>query len=262
MKRTAILIYALSTLATPLYAAQLYRWVDEKGNVEWRDTPPPSTAKKVEQRNVGESTIETSELPYSVRQAMKNFPVTLWATPDCGDLCNKARAHLNRRGVAYTEKNAQSDVESFKKASGGSLELPLLFVGSNRLKGYLEGDWDAALDAAGYPKTALTPVRPQPKAPTPKEAASEPPPVKLYTSAQCGPQCAQAKELLGSRGIRFQEIAADTPPVIEQLKKLSGDAIVPTLEAGRFVIRGFDAADYHRVLDQAGYRREQAAAKP
>jgi glutaredoxin len=261
MKRTAILIYALSMLATPLYAAQLYRWIDEKGSVEWRDTPPPATAKKVEQRTISVSAIPANELPYSVQQAMKNFPVTLWAN-DCGDLCDRARAHLNRRGVPHTDKNPQSEFEAFKKASGGGGEVPLLFVGSSRLKGYLESDWDAALDLAGYPKTVLTPIKPKPKAAVSKPAASEPPAVKLYTSADCGPQCAEAKELLTNRGVRFQEIAADAPATMEELRKISGGTLVPTLAAGRFVVRGLVPADYHSALDQAGFRREQAAAKP
>lgn len=240
-----------------LFAAQLYRWVDEKGNVEWRDTPPPPTAKKVERRKIGVSTIETSELPYSVQQAVKNFPVTLWLT-DCGDTCNKARAHLDRRGVPYTERNVQSDVEAFKKASGGSMEVPLLFVGSNQLKGYLESDWDAALDTAGYPKTALTAARPKPKTPPPVTGApSEMPPVKLYTNAECGAQCAEAKELLATRGVKFQEMPADEPLVIEELKKISGGTFLPTLAVGRFVVRGLDPSSYHSALDESGFKRSQ-----
>jgi hypothetical protein len=34
------------------------------------------------------------------------------------------------------------------------------------------------------------------------------------------------------------------------------------LVAGRFVVRGFDAESYSTALDQAGFRQEQAAAKP
>ena len=174
MKKTVVLTLALGLFSAPLTAAQLYRWVDEKGNVEWRDTPPPPTAKKVEQRTVGVSTIQTSELPYNVQQAMKDFPVTLWLT-DCGDACDKARAHLNRRGVPYAERNAQSELEAFKKASGGGLEIPLLLVGNNLLKGYLESDWDAALDTAGYPKTALGPVKPQARPVAAAKPAAAPP---------------------------------------------------------------------------------------
>ncbi len=43
MMKFAIALVALSLLAvTSVQAAQLYRWVDGKGNVEWRDTPPPA----------------------------------------------------------------------------------------------------------------------------------------------------------------------------------------------------------------------------
>ena len=89
MKRIILGVFLLAASGT-LVAAQLYRWVDEKGNVEYRDTPPPSTAKKVEQRSLGTSTIETSSLPFSVQQAAKNFPVTLWNS-SCGASCDQAR---------------------------------------------------------------------------------------------------------------------------------------------------------------------------
>jgi hypothetical protein len=170
MKKILVLHLALWILAAPLGAAQLYRWVDDKGNVEWRDTPPPPTAKKVEQRKVGGGAASSPELPYSLQQAVKNFPVTLWIT-DCGDACDKARTHLSRRGVPHTQKSPQSNFEAFKKETGGN-EVPVLFVGNNRVKGYLESEWDAALDFAGYPKTALVPIKPTP-AQAPKSAASD-----------------------------------------------------------------------------------------
>lgn len=263
MKRIAMLSLLLLAATATLFAAQLYRWVDEKGNVEWRDTPPPATAKKVEQRNIGVSTIETSDLPYSVQQAVKNFPVTLWMT-NCGETCDKARAHIERRGVPYTEKNPQSDLAGFKKASGGDMQVPLLFVGSNRLKGYVEGDWDAALDTAGYPKTAVAPLKPQAKAavsPKPAAAAAATDlPVRLYTNSQCGPQCAQAKELLGSRGIKFQEIAVEDPARIEEVKKVSGDTMLPVLVVGGLFLKGFDSLGYNQLLDLAGFRRGEQAS--
>lgn len=151
MKIACVAAVALA-LAFPAGAAQLYRWVDEKGNVEWRDTPPPANAKSVERRNMSGNTIETSVLPYSVQQAVKKHPVTLWVF-DCGAPCTQARAHLARRGVPHTERNAQRDPDEMKKATGG-LDVPVLFVGTNQLKGYLESAWDAALDTAGYPRTA------------------------------------------------------------------------------------------------------------
>ncbi|MGZ8209266.1 MAG: glutaredoxin family protein [Burkholderiales bacterium] len=172
-----LLAVVLALCAASSGAAQLYRWVDDKGHVEWRDTPPPAHAKQVEQRNVGGNTIETSTLPYTVQQAMKNFPVTLW-TFDCGEPCTQARNHLKKRGVPHTERNPQKESKVLMGLTG-SLEVPVLVVGSKQLKGYLESDWDAALDSAGYPKSAMPGVRikPQsaPKAPNAPDTAAKAP---------------------------------------------------------------------------------------
>ncbi len=157
-----------------LAAQQVYVWIDEHGNKEYRDTPPPPSAKNVERRDLDVSTIQTSELPYSVQQAVNNFPVTLWVM-DCGAVCTDARNHLLRRGVPYTEKNPQGDREAFEKLTGG-VEVPVLYIGTRQLKGYLASDWDAALDLAGYPKTPLPgykpPERPAPVA-SPAAAAAK-----------------------------------------------------------------------------------------
>lgn len=171
--KTFCCLFLAVLLAGPASAAQLYRWVDEKGNVEWRDTPPPAHAKNVERRNMSGNTIETSTLPYSVQQAVKKHPVTLWAF-DCGEPCTKARAHLARRGVPHTERNAQKEPEEMKKATGG-LDVPVLFVGTNQLKGYLESTWDTALDTAGYPRTAPPGMK---KAQAPAKAAERTAPSK------------------------------------------------------------------------------------
>ncbi len=162
MTKTILVLTAL-LIALPSQAAQLYRWVDDKGRVEWRDTPPPVTAKNVERRNVGGSVIETSTLPYSVQQAVKTFPVTLY-TSNCGEGCDKARAHLVRRGVPFTQKNPQDDVDAYRKLTNGGMQVPLLFIGAERFNGYEENAWDRALDTAGYPRQ-----------PVPGYAAPKPP---------------------------------------------------------------------------------------
>lgn len=188
MNRIVFLIAILLATGT-VQGAQLYRWVDDKGRVEWRDTPPPANAKKVEKRSVGGSVIETNELPFSVQRAMRDFPLTFYVT-DCGESCSKARAHLNRRGLPYTEKNPQEDIEVYKKLTNGRLEVPLLFVGREALRGYREETWDAALDGAGYPRsvpgarppakpaaaTVVTPPQPATPDATPAPAPAAPPP--------------------------------------------------------------------------------------
>lgn len=174
MARLFVLALALTLCSgMSLAAQQVYVWTDEHGNKEYRDTPPPPEAKNVERRDLGISTIQTSELPYSVQQAVNHFPVTLWVM-DCGAVCTDARNHLLRRGVPFTEKNPQADREAFEKLTGG-VEVPVLFIGKRKLKGYLASDWDAALDLAGYPRTPLPGYKP-PARPAPVEtpAAASP----------------------------------------------------------------------------------------
>ena len=170
-------VVVVSLMATGAYAAQLYRWVDAKGNVEWRDTPPPASvpSKSIQERRVGGNVIGTTETPYAVQLAAKNHPVKLWTGAGCGAGCDAARAHLAKRGVPYTESSPEADSVGFSKASPNS-QVPILQVGSQSLTGYLESDWDITLDSAGYPRSgpAVKPVILQPPA-TPPAAAAKPP---------------------------------------------------------------------------------------
>lgn len=186
-------ILCLLLFAASAHAAQLYRWVDAKGNVEWRDTPPPASvpSKNIEQRRVGGNVIGTGDLPFSVQLAMKNHPVTFWGSSDCGKICDAARAHLARRGVPYTDKNPKTDLDEFKKVSPAS-EIPVLQVGAITLKGYLETEWDSTLDSAGYPRTAVasrtnTPTVPGTPAATAKQPLDGTKPVDAATAPSQSP---------------------------------------------------------------------------
>jgi glutaredoxin len=169
MKKLTLFL-ACSVLACAAYAAEMYRWVDQEGKVHYSDSPPPASAKNVQQKDIGGgSTVSDDNLPYATRVAAKNFPVTLY-TSDCGEPCKKAREHLIKRGIPFTQKNPaanRADADALKKLVGAP-QVPVLVVGnSSPLKGYDAGSWDIALDAAGYPKTAGYGYKP-PKAPEPE----------------------------------------------------------------------------------------------
>ncbi len=145
-------------------AQTTYRWVDKDGKVHYSDKrPAPSEAKTVEQKRASQLGVTVQELPYSVRQAVADFPVTLYTQSQCGDVCATARDHLTRRGIPFSEKNVttEADLASLKASLGGAeVALPVLQVGSRLLKGYLGGEWDNLLDAAGYPKAKATAGKP------------------------------------------------------------------------------------------------------
>jgi hypothetical protein len=159
---------ALLAFAAAAFAAQtggLYKWVDDKGRVQYSDLPPPPGTKIIEERKLTKSGAPSAELPYSVQQAAKNYPVTLWASPDCGQVCNDARGLLSKRGVPFSERNPQKPEEAdvLKKLTGGESVVPVLQVGElKNVKGYLQTEWESALDEAGYPKNA-PPLKPAAK---------------------------------------------------------------------------------------------------
>lgn len=161
--KLAVLFCILCMFA--VYSAQsasLYRWVDTEGKVHYTDQPPPASAKEVEEKNMGSQPPDGGQLPYASRVAAKNFPVTLYNS-GCGEACTKAREHLTRRGIPFSEKDAGTpDVQAEMKKLIGNVEVPVLAVGTvTRLKGYEASAWDAALDEAGYPKSAPA-LKPRP----------------------------------------------------------------------------------------------------
>jgi glutaredoxin len=175
VKRT-IVVAALAAWAITAADAQtnVYRWVDKDGKVQYSDTPPPKDARSSTQRTLGGGYPDTSQLPYATQMAMKKSPVTLFMSGDCGEPCDQGRALLGQRGIPFTQRNAQAnkaDAEALKQAAG-QLQVPVLLVGSNTLKGFSEESWNAALDSAGYPRTRL-PGQPVPQ---PQQSAEAPKP--------------------------------------------------------------------------------------
>ncbi|RIX43065.1 MAG: glutaredoxin family protein [Rhodocyclales bacterium GT-UBC] len=83
--------------------------------------------------------------------------------------------------------------------------------------------------------------------------AAENYPVTLYTSAECVAECKQARELLNGRGVPFTEKMLQRQEDIDELKKIVGEAFVPTIRVGKQSSRGFDAGAYNNLLDLAGY---------
>ena len=156
--------------------AQQYRWLDEKGRVQYTDTPPPASAKGVQKKNLTAGPAAAPAEPFALQTARKNAPVKLYSSPDCGEWCEKARALLNQRGIPFSEISvaAAAQAEELTKISGGST-VPTMVVGTSVHKGFQEETYQHALDAAGYPQTGTLKPRNQVAPPPPKPAADAAP---------------------------------------------------------------------------------------
>ena len=177
-----ILSLSLCVLMLALSYAQadtLFRWTDKEGKVHYGDKPADD-AVGTETRKFGSAAgAGDDDLSYTVRKAKQDFPVTLYVSANCGELCVRSRALLSKRGVPFKEKNvASKEEQDALKAKTGANNVPVLMVGKSVLNGFESGQWNSELDLAGYPKTApygarpVPPVAPKP-AITPEEANPE-----------------------------------------------------------------------------------------
>lgn len=156
LAKSSLAIMALLLTATTAQA-QMYKWVGPDGKVNYTDTPPPKSAKKVEQKSLDGSDTDTTGLPYELAEAVKNSPVTLYTTPSCAP-CDSGRAYLNKRGVPFKEKTVSTDDDLARLTQAtGEKQLPVLTIGRGKQAGFEQGAWGSALSAAGYPETSRLP---------------------------------------------------------------------------------------------------------
>jgi glutaredoxin len=166
MKRVVWGMLALAAVSLPLTAAQLYQWKDAQGNAVYSDQPPPPSIKNAQQKSFKGSVIEGNE-SYATRTAREKSPVTLFASA-CGAPCDQARKLLSERGIPFSSKDPQAspDAQAELQKLTGKLGVPVLVVGSDKIDGFENGEWQAALDRAGYPKSAPPGSKPAPKTAT------------------------------------------------------------------------------------------------
>lgn len=161
----AVVVIAMASF--PAVAAETYRWEDEKGAVHYSDQLPPEGARNVTRTKIGRNVADT-DLPYRLKIAVEKSPVTLYVT-ECGTPCRQARELLVKRGVPHTLLDAKErSVQEALLSLLGSNELivPVASVGDTVLKGFESSQWNAALDAAGYPSYPMIEVKPHVPEPT------------------------------------------------------------------------------------------------
>lgn len=163
----AVVAMLSATSVAPLaQAQQVYRIVGPDGKVTFSDRPPVTTTgnnttavtSKPEGGNAaGNDSGGGVALPYTLQQAVNRYPVTLYSGIDCAP-CVSARNLLVARGVPFTERIVDNNegIAALKNISGNS-SIPFGTVGSQRINGFSDTDWNQNLDAAGYPKKSQLP---------------------------------------------------------------------------------------------------------
>lgn len=159
MIRAASILLLATTCAAQ--ASEVYRWVDGSGGVHYTDQPPPAAVKQVKMLSGKGNVVESTKESFEAKMAREKNPVTLYGGA-CGPLCDEAQAFLKKRGIVFEHKDPSKEPEyavEVKKLTG-SLEIPVILVGKTHQKGFEASSWGSLLDAAGYPRTPLSPPKP------------------------------------------------------------------------------------------------------
>ena len=156
-----ITVLVLAVGMQSVNAAKLYKWVDEYGNVTYRDTPPTDASGEVEEKYISGGT-ETNATSEAVDAAAQSAPVVLYSTPSCAT-CGSIRAYFRSRGVPFQDKNVMGDREMQKelKKVSGELSVPTILIGEKVMRGYVQSILEDELTAAGYPKPGQDDFEPQ-----------------------------------------------------------------------------------------------------
>lgn len=215
----AAAILAALGLALAAGGAQAqYKIVGPDGRVTYTDMPPPASAagRVVDLGRRGAAAPDGPEgpaaaappLPAELRRVAERHPVTLFTGDRCPP-CERGRELLQRRGVPYAERSVASadDIDALQ-ARTGARTLPSLAIGSHVLRGWTDTEWDAYLDAAGYPRSSRlppgwAPPPVQPLAPRAQAAAPPDAPQRAATPAAAPPSPAAALPAPAPDGIRF-----------------------------------------------------------
>jgi glutaredoxin len=160
---------ALLALATTP-ALALYKVVGPDGRVTYTDRAPADTNARITTLGPqGTGVIEVAApdaLPLALRQTAARYPVRLYTSDDCAP-CDAGRQLLLQRGVPYAEKRIVGNEDAAElERMFGARTVPSLSIGTQALRGLSASEWNAFLDAAGYPRESRLPPNWQPPSPT------------------------------------------------------------------------------------------------
>lgn len=205
VRRGAFLGLAL-LLCAGSASAQLYKWTDANGKTHFSDQPPPAGAKPAAIKGTAVGTT-TADMPYALATAMRNYPVTLYTTKPCGG-CDQGRNYLRSRGIPFTEKTVgTAEDESKLKEMGGDGRLPFFVVGSAKVTGFQQNNWESMLNVALYPATKMLPASYQYPAPVAlSPVAPKPPKADVNAERIAAEQEAERKRQQAARE------ASNAPP--------------------------------------------------
>jgi len=114
---------------------EIYRWVDENGNVHFGDRKPQNTP--TEQIKLKINTYTSVSYDTSIFEITPN-KVMMYSTSWCG-YCKKARKYFDANAIPYTDYDIEKDHAAKRRYDLMNAEgVPVILVGKKRMNGFSE----------------------------------------------------------------------------------------------------------------------------
>lgn len=149
MKNLRLLLssfYLVALLVGPVAQAELYKWVDDRGNIHYGDKPPEDAQLENITNNVSSFTSVNVE-PFVfdasiVSKRTKSKAVVMYSTSWCG-YCKKAARHFRKNKIPFTEYDIEKSAKGardYKRLKGRG--VPVILIGDKRMNGFSARTFD------------------------------------------------------------------------------------------------------------------------
>ena len=140
-KYISALFFLVALLFSSMVAnAEFYKWVDDKGNVHFTDTPPKG--EKAEELELKINTYSAVEITPLVERLGRKNKVVMYSATWCG-ICKKAKRYFKAKKIPYViydVEKSYSGKRDFKLLKGKS--VPIIIVGDKRMNGFTVARFD------------------------------------------------------------------------------------------------------------------------
>ena len=137
-------------------AAEMYKWVDDKGEMHISDSPPPAAKSpgdikvykdsKEDSLDAAPPPVRKKEETRPAFETKKRADVVLYTTSWC-PYCRKARDYLRSRGIDFVEYDIEKDKEAAtrKRQLDNRGGVPFAIINGRSISGFSASAYDRAL---------------------------------------------------------------------------------------------------------------------
>jgi len=149
MKKSHLLITSLLLaflMVSPVSHGQLFKWVDEQGNVHYGDSPPDNAKlKRITGKVSSYTSVSVEDFEYdpaNITERKQTKSVVMYSTSWCG-YCKKAALHFRKNNIPFTEydiEKSEKAAKEYKNLNGRG--VPIILIGDQRMNGFSASSFD------------------------------------------------------------------------------------------------------------------------